>query len=223
MEDIPQPIRSAIVNAVRLAYFPYSYYNRRKLLRIAQRNEKTFIKSIEASEIVLKTLSEQSNKRSGYESDWNLASASFFAANLALDLNTAVLFAAASWRKQKKEFIWRTVAMTLYEGISQYSKFVMPALFRSLSGKNVSLELLTAHKNCAKRFGRLFLDHREYLSAIRNNCMAHREIDYEGFKKARASVSETRIMGCLSEFVMIEQEVQKIFGAAFRKATQINA
>lgn len=194
MHELSEPVRNAITTTVGVVFFPYSYYQRRKLINTSKQNERRMSAYIQAAEKALLALSKQNPSRKGFKTEWELASASFYAATLSLDLNSAVWIAATLWRKQKREYIWRTIALTLYEGIMQYQKYVMPSLSKFLTEDKVEPELLAKHKSCAKKFSRLAQAYSVYLYAIRNNCIAHREVDYKKFKVVRASVSELKIM-----------------------------
>lgn len=220
MHELSESTKNAILTTVNVVFFPYSYYQRRKLIDTSKKNEKRMSAYINAAESALLALSKQNPSRKGHKTEWELASASFYAATLSLDLNSAVWIAATLWRKQKKDYIWRTIALTLYEGIRQYQKYVLPSLSKFLTENEAEQELMCLHRTCAKRFSKLSNTYASYLYDIRNNCIAHREVDYQKFKTVRGTINEQKIMACLTDFLQLQAETQQIFGASFKRALE---
>lgn len=208
---------------MKTAFFPITWVNRRGVIRAAKRNHAIFVAAIAASERAIKIIHASKLRNPGFKQDLELASASFCGSHLALDLNSGVIAAFSTWDKERGGFLWRTIALTLYEGLNQYMQFVMPTLGRFINNRITDAQLAARHKLCAKRFGLLDSKCTKYLYEIRNNCIAHRDVDPSEFARVRESVNETKLMNYLSEFLVIQGEAEQVFGAAFQQATaQLN-
>src|SRR5206468_2450772 len=98
-------------------FSPRLWVARRTLLGAARKNSKVLRRDSRAAEDFLRLLPLDRRSHPGLAFDREFAAAFFFGATLALDLNAAVMLAAGAWNRHRREFLWRTVAVTLSESL----------------------------------------------------------------------------------------------------------
>lgn len=182
-------------------------------------NQPIYLAAIKSTEKSLRIFQGLTQKHPKLKGDADVLISSLFGVNLCLDLNSGLVLALSTRDEERRGFLWRAIALTLFEGLNQYVRFVMPALRRFIEERIGDETLLDRHKRCAKQFSRLEADSSPYLKAIRNNCIAHREINYQEFSRVRASVNEIKIMNNLTDFFELQSESQQILSAAIAQAT----
>ena len=197
---------------------PRLWLARRRLRGAARRNEKILRQDARAAEAYLTSLTTLKHHHPGIQYDREFAAAFFFSSNLALDLTAAVLLSTSFWNRRRRRFLWRTIAVTLYEGMTQLQDFALPALSLFLQRRLEAPDLLSAQKTFAKHLSRLEHDHAGYLCDIKDNSPAHKEPAYEDFVRSRASIDEARLTACLTEFFLVQTQAQKLFRAALRES-----